>query len=62
MKKTYMVPALLVVQLASRDALLQSVSAQSTLGVTYKGTTSDNGVTDADVKGVTDVNVWDKEW
>ena len=67
-KKTYIVPELFVVQLASRDAMLQSVSATSTLGGTrFGGTTStpNNGgdaITDADVKGITDVNVWDNEW
>lgn len=63
MKKTYIVPALLVVQLGSRDALL-TLSANDSLGVNDGGTTSDHGVTSADVKeqNVSNVNVWDKEW
>jgi len=64
-KNTYIVPELLVVQLASRDALLQSVSATSSLtGTSFGGRTSTNSITDADVKeqNVTDVNLWDKEW
>ena len=62
MKKIYNQPACIVVTFGSRDALLQSVSAQSTLGVTFRGTTSGNDVTDADVKGVTDKSLWDNEW
>ena len=66
-KNTYIVPELLVVQLASRDALLQSVSATSSLtGTSFGGRTSASTttITDADVKeqNVTDVNLWDKEW
>ena len=62
MKKTYISPIMLTVQLGSRDALLQTVSAQSTLGAGYRGATSDNGVTAGDVKESKSVNVWDEEW
>ena len=63
MKKTYISPIMLTVQLGSRDALLQTVSAQSTLGAGYRGTTSSNSsVTEGDVKESKSVNVWDEEW
>ena len=65
MKKIYNQPTCIVVELASRDALLQSVSATSSLtGTSFGGETSTNSITDADVKeqNVTDVNLWDKEW
>jgi len=70
MKKTYISPAMLTVELASRDALLLSASATRTLsGTSFGGTTSTpNGggssVSSADVKeqNVSDVNLWDKEW
>ena len=60
-KKIYNQPACLVVELRGRDALM-SVSAETSLGVGYRGTTSDNNIQDADVKSTSDVNVWDKEW
>jgi hypothetical protein len=63
MKKTYNQPTCLVVQLRSRDSLLVTVSATNSLSNTrYGGTTSVNSVTDADVKGTNDVNLWDNEW
>ena len=67
MKKTYNQPTCIVVELASRDAMLQSVSATISLtGTSFGGRTSASTttITDADVKeqNVTDVNVWDKEW
>jgi len=61
MKKTYIIPAMLAVQLASRDTMM-TVSAMSTLGVSSGGNTSTNNIQEADVKEVNDVNVWDKEW
>lgn len=62
-KKRYIAPELIVVELASRNAMM-SVSAVSTLGVGYRGTTSGNSIGEADVKeqNVSDVNLWDKEW
>jgi len=60
MKRTYISPVMLAVQLGSRDALLQSVSAEPTLGASYRGTTSDNGVTEGDVKE--SKSLWDNEW
>ena len=62
MKKKYISPIMLTVQLGSRDALLQTVSAQSTLGAGYRGTTYDNSVTEGDVKESKSINVWDEEW
>ena len=63
MKKTYIKPASLIVQLSSRSALM-SVSGTDTLGGTsYGGTTTDNSIVDADVKSINlDVNLWDDEW
>ena len=64
MKKTYISPAALTVQLGYRDALLQSVSSTEGLGGTSWGgsTSQEGGPSSADVKGMTDVNVWDEEW
>ena len=64
MNKTYISPAMLTVELGSRDAMLQSVSATSSLTGTRYGGTTGTTITDADVKeqNVTDVNLWDKEW
>ena len=66
MKKIYNQPTCLVVELASRDAMLQAVSGNVTLtGTRYGGTTStaEGGpITSGDVKGMNDVNLWDNEW
>ena len=65
MKKTYINPTIVTVQLRGRDAILTSVSGFATLDDTsFGGTTSGGGnnITDADVKGISDVNVWDNEW
>ena len=69
MKKTYNQPTCLVVTLGSRDALLQSISATNSTtgldGTTYGGATSSaagGAITSGDVKGTSDVNVWDEEW
>ena len=63
LKKRYIVPELFVVQLTSRDAMLQSVSATNTLsGTRFGGTTTSGSVSSADTKGISDVNVWDNEW
>ena len=65
MKKTYIAPASLTVQLRGRDALLQSVSGNS-IGLGYGGDTGTSGIISADVKEknppINDVNVWDDEW
>ena len=66
MKKIYNQPTCLVVELGSRDALLTTLSSQDPvtgLGVGYGGGTNSlgDGVS-ADTKGVSDVNLWDKEW
>ena len=62
MKKTYIIPELVVVALASRDAMLNSLSANSSLGTESGGTTTEGGVKDADIKGITDINIWDDKW
>ena len=65
MKKIYNQPMCLVVELGSRDAMLQALSSQDPtrgLGVGFGGGTDTNNVTSADTKGVSDVNVWDEEW
>ena len=63
MKKTYISPAALTVELGSRDALLQSVSSSSpTTGLT--GTSYGGGstgrATEGDVKE--SKSIWDEEW
>ena len=64
MKKTYISPAALTVQLGYRDALLQSVSSTSpTTGLTgtsYGGGSTLGGVTEGDVKE--SKSIWDEEW
>ena len=63
MKKTYNQPTCLVVELASRNAMLISASGTETLGGTrYGGSTTDNSISGGDVKGMSDVNLWDNEW
>ena len=66
MKKIYNQPTSFVVELRGRDAILQSISGGSSLdGTSYGGNSSDHGsdLSDGgDVKGITDVNVWDNEW
>ena len=54
MKKTYISPAALTVELGSRDAMLQSISSTGSLS----GTTSSRGGTQsAGIEGVVTVNV-----
>ena len=65
MKKTYISPAALTVQLGYRDALLQSVSSEESLtGTSFGGTTSSTSggvtVTSGDTKE--SKNIWDEEW
>ena len=68
MKKTYISPAALTVQLGYRDALLQSVSSSSPTkgltGTSFGGTTSSTSggvtVTSGDTKE--SKNIWDEEW
>ena len=70
MKKTYNQPTCLVVELGSRDSLLVTLSSTDSTnglsGVGYGGTTSSGaggaGISEGDVKGMTDVNLWDDEW
>ena len=63
MKKTYINPTIVTVQLRGRDAILTSVSGFATLDDTsWGGNTSGNSITNADVKGITSKSVWDEEW
>ena len=67
MKKTYNQPTCLAVELRGRDAMLQSISSNSTstglAGTSWGGSTSSaSEPISGDVKGMTDVNVWDEEW
>ena len=65
MKKIYNQPTCLVVELGSRDSLLVTLSATNSStglsGTSYGGTTGST-ITSADVKGISDVNLWDEEW
>ena len=65
MKKTYNQPSCFVVVLGSRNAMMITLSANNASmgldGTSYGGNTGTT-VTTADVKGVTDVNLWDNEW
>jgi hypothetical protein len=66
MKKIYNQPTCLVVELSSRNAIM-AISGQETLsGTSWGGKTSEaaggTGISEGDVKGITDVNVWDNEW
>lgn len=63
MKKTYNSPGMIVVHLGSRDALMSVSGTDSLSGTSYGGTTSDDGIIDADVKSINlDVNIWNDEW
>ncbi|MBQ4229426.1 MAG: hypothetical protein II675_06495 [Bacteroidaceae bacterium] len=65
MKKIYNQPTCLVVELGSRDSLLVTLSATNSStglsGTSYGGITGST-ITSADVKGISDVNLWDEEW
>ena len=63
MKKTYITPTSLIVQLSGRNPLM-SLSAVSTLSGTEFGGESDaNGIIEADIKSFSfDNNLWDDEW
>ena len=62
MKKIYIAPSTLTVQLSSRSVLM-SVSANESLdGTSYGGETLGNSIIDADTKSYGNKNVWDNEW
>ena len=64
MKKTYNQPSCLVVELGMRRAAMLTAS-KDTLGGTGTQILKNGGTgdgTDIGAKGVSDVNVWDKEW
>ncbi len=59
MKKIYMTPAFLAVELGMRSVAMLSASDD------YGNIIDDGGEgdgTDIGAKGITDVNVWDNEW
>jgi len=61
-KKIYNQPTCLVVELGCRFALL-GLSSGDLDGTSNGGGTSGKEFPDGgDVKGITDVNVWDNEW
>jgi hypothetical protein len=62
MKKTYITPSVLTVQLSSRSTLMSLSATDSLDGTSYGGTTLGNSIIDADVKGFGDKNIWDEEW
>ena len=62
MKKTYNQPTSIVVELGCRFALL-GLSSGDLDGTEFGGGTSGKEFPDGgDVKGMTDVNLWDEEW
>ena len=64
MKKTYIIPESIIVRLSGRELVMLQGSAKIQIGgsdpVDYGGT-SEGGMT-GDVKGISDVNLWDDEW
>lgn len=64
MKKTYITPIVLTVELSNRDALLTSISATNETtglgGTSYGGSSTSSGVTSGDVKE--SKSIWDEEW
>lgn len=65
MKKTYNQPTCLVVELASRNMFMDVSGNDSLTGTKFGGTTSSaegGAITSGDVKGMSDVNLWDEEW
>ncbi len=62
MKKTYIIPDMMVVSFIPTQPMLQT-SVTDVSGTAGIGRGNDNeqpGV--GDVKGITDVNLWDNEW
>lgn len=63
MKKIYNQPTCLVVQLGSRDALLQAVSSSDLEGTTTSSSgTEEENIVEGDVKGLSSNSIWDEEW
>jgi hypothetical protein len=63
MKRKYNAPNLIAVELGSRHAILQSVSANATLtGTEYGGNSADAGDVHADVKEAGSSDIWGAEW
>ena len=59
MKKSYIIPEALIVELNCRHAVL-TVSAPGLEGTSTGGGTDDGGIDEGDVKE--SVNIWDEEW
>ena len=60
MKKTYMTPAFLAVELGMRSVAMLSASDGSGSSVLPDG--GDGDGSDIGAKDITDVNLWDEEW
>ena len=60
MKKTYITPAFVAVELGFRKNVMLTASETGGSQLITNGGSGDG--TDIGVKGVTDVNVWDEEW
>jgi len=60
MKKTYITPAFLAVELGIRRNFMLSASSEGQGNIMTYGGEDDGG--DIGAKGVSDVNVWDEEW
>ena len=61
MKKIYNQPTCLVVELGCRFALL-GLSSGDLDGTSNGGGTRGSSISEGDVKGIADVNLWDNEW
>ena len=59
MKKTYISPAFIAVELGMKNVAMLSASDENGNILGYEG--EGNG-TDIGVKGVSDVKLWDNEW
>ena len=60
-KKIYNQPTCLVVELGCRFALL-GLSSGDLDGTSNGGGTGGSSISEGDVKGIADVNLWDNEW
>lgn len=58
MKKIYNTPAMLCVELRTANMMATSEYTKSGVNSISRGTDGD----EIEVKGASDVNVWDKEW
>lgn len=61
MKKIYINPELMVVELGTRN-MLMGMSATDSLGIVDGGDTDSNNIIEGDVKGISNNSIWDSEW